>query len=108
MVNYSALLIMLDHLTIFHSLVPSIPTLCAKINQAVALGTCGCFPCKIFKSASGQERTLTALDIMSALPPKADISEGCEKCLLMTQSGHSLNYGAQETDVGRKGWFAYL
>ena len=26
---------------------------------------------------------------MSALPPKADINDGCDKCLLMTQSGHS-------------------
>ncbi len=32
---------------------------------------------------------------MSALPPKADISEGCEKCLLMTQSGHSFDCAFQ-------------
>ena len=29
--------------------------------------------------------------LMSALPPKADIIEGCNKCLLLTQSGHSLD-----------------
>ena len=41
---------------------------------------------------------------MSALPPKADISEGCLKCLLMTQSGHWSSYaiwhvGAENQDL---------
>ena len=29
--------------------------------------------------------------LMSAFPPKADIIEGCEKGLLLTQSGHSIS-----------------
>ncbi len=36
--------------------------------------------------AGGGKRTFCC--IMSALPPKADITEGYEKCPLMTQSGH--------------------
>ncbi len=38
---------------------------------------------------------------MSALPPKADITEGYEKCPLMTQSGHSLDYGVQKVFVSK-------
>ncbi len=33
-------------------------------------------------------RAVAGGQIMSALPPKADITEGYEKCPLMTQSGH--------------------
>ena len=41
---------------------------------------------------------------MSALPPKADIIEGCNQCLLMTQSGHSVEYAVQQVGPENQGF----
>ncbi|MCH2326536.1 MAG: hypothetical protein MK294_04700, partial [Rhodospirillales bacterium] len=35
----------------------------------------------------------------SALPPKADILRVVEKCLLMTQSGHSLDFTVKQVCI---------
>ncbi len=43
---------------------------------------------------------------MSALPPKADIRTTVEKGLLMTQSGHSVEYAVQQVGTENQ-WFQY-
>ncbi len=40
---------------------------------------------------------------MSALPPKADILRIVAKCLLMTRSGHSLDYAVQQIGTEESG-----
>jgi len=43
--------------------------------------------------------------IRSALPPKADLLGKHEKRLLLTHSGHSLDYGVQKMEARKAGGF---